>query len=220
MKKMPPEHQPSPPATEASPAGAANVVARGWREGLPVLSYATVVLRELTVEDAPALMAHLGTPEASRFIAPLPTTVEGFEEFIATSVSERALGQSATFGVVPAGCDHVVGIFQLRALELDFTGAEWSFVLGSTYWGSGLFLDCARMVLDFSFETLGVIRLEARAVTMDGRGNGALRKIGAVQEGVLRRAFKRNGQRYDQLLWAVLAEDWRLHRQNRPRVVH
>ena len=219
MKKTPAQHQPSTPI-EASQAEASTSVTRGWREGLPVLSHAAVVLRELTVEDAPALLAHLGTPEASRFIAPLPTSVDGFREFIATAARERAQGQSATFGVLPAGSDHVVGFFQIRALEVDFTGAEWSFVLGSSYWGSGLFLDCARMVLDFSFEILGVIRLEARAVTLDGRGNGALRKIGAVQEGVLRRSFKRSGQRYDQLLWAVLAEDWRLHRQGRPRVVH
>jgi len=46
----------------------------------------------------------------------------------------------------------------------------------------------------------------------NGRGNGALRKIGAVQEGLLRRSFLRNGQHYDQVLWGILADDWRLQR--------
>ena len=41
---------------------------------------------------------------------------------------------------------------------------------------------------------------------------GALRKIGAVQEGVLRRSFLRHGQYHDQVLWGILAEDWRLQR--------
>ena len=68
------------------------------------------------------------------------------------------------------------------------------------------------MVVNFAIDTLGVLRLEARAVIANGRGNGALRKIGAVQEGVLRRSFVRNGQHHDQVLWGILADDWRLQR--------
>jgi RimJ/RimL family protein N-acetyltransferase len=43
----------------------------------------------------------------------------------------------------------------------------------------------------------------------NGRGNGALRKLGAVQEGVLRRSFLKNGQHLDQVLWSILSEEWR-----------
>jgi RimJ/RimL family protein N-acetyltransferase len=33
--------------------------------------------------------------------------------------------------------------------------------------------------------------------------------MGAVQEGVLRKSFLRNGQYYDQVLWAIVEDDWR-----------
>jgi RimJ/RimL family protein N-acetyltransferase len=46
----------------------------------------------------------------------------------------------------------------------------------------------------------------------NGRGNGALRKLGAVQEGVLRRSFLKNGQFLDQMLWSILGEEWRAAR--------
>ncbi|MEZ5287117.1 MAG: GNAT family protein [Vicinamibacterales bacterium] len=202
----------------SQPAPAAGAPARSWRDGLPVLSAGGVTLRELRLEDAPALAAHLGTAEIARFLAPPPATVAGFEEFIVEAHRERIHGQAITYGVVPDGHDHVVGVFQLRSLEAGFGTAEWTCMLASAYWGTGLFLESARLVMAFAFDTVGILRLEARAVTMDGRGNGALRKVGAVQEGVLRRSFKRNGQRYDQLLWAVLAEDWRLQKRDRPRV--
>ena len=52
-------------------------------------------------------------------------------------------------------------------------------------------------------------RLEARAAILNGRGNGALRKIGAMQEGILRKSFLRNGEYLDQALWTILDEDWR-----------
>ena len=62
-------------------------------------------------------------------------------------------------------------------------------------------------MIDFAFDVIGVHRLEARAAVENGRGNGALRKIGAVQEGILRKSFLRNGRALDQSLWAILHED-------------
>ncbi len=68
-------------------------------------------------------------------------------------------------------------------------------------------------MLDFVFETLGVHRLEARAAIKNGRGNGALAKLGAVQEGILRKSFLRNGEYLDQVLYAIVEDDWRSSRQ-------
>jgi ribosomal-protein-alanine N-acetyltransferase len=101
----------------------------------------------------------------------------------------------------------------VRSLEAGFASGEWGFAMGSPFWGSGLFAEGAQLVLNFAFDTLRVGRLEARACIANGRGNGALRKIGAVQEGVLRRSFLRNGQYLDQALWSILADDWRRQRQ-------
>jgi RimJ/RimL family protein N-acetyltransferase len=54
-----------------------------------------------------------------------------------------------------------------------------------------------------------VQRLEARSVVSNGRGNGALRKMGAVCEGVLRRSLLKNGEYHDQHLWSILESEWR-----------
>ena len=104
---------------------------------------------------------------------------------------------------------HAVGIFQVRSLEPAFGTAEWGFALATEFWGTGVFLDGAKLVVDFTFEVVGTHRLEARAALKNGRGNGALRKLGAVQEGVLRRSFRRSGEYLDQALWTILEEDWR-----------
>ena len=101
-----------------------------------------------------------------------------------------------------------IGIFQLRELEPGFGTAEWGFAIGSPYWGTGVFQEGAQLMISFAFETVGVHRLEARAAVRNGRGNGALRKIGAVQEGVLRKSFLKNGEYLDQVLWTILDEDW------------
>ena len=199
----------------------AAVTTSDWKAGLPVMAGSTFTLRELRVEDAASLLAMLTTEEVSRFISPPPTTVQGFERFIAWAHRERQAGSYACFAVVPDGMNTAVGIFQVRSIEPGFGTAEWGFAMGSPFWGSGVFAEGARLVLDFAFDVIGANRLEARASVANGRGNGALRKIGAVQEGLLRRSFLRNGQYHDQVLWGICAEDWRFQRlAQEPVVTH
>ncbi len=48
--------------------------------------------------------------------------------------------------------------------------------------------------VQFAFDAVGVHRLEARAAVRNERGNAALRKLGAVREGRLRRSLLTNGE--------------------------
>ena len=199
---------------------APEIVHSDWKTALPVLTAGSITLRELVISDAPSLCAMLTTDEVARFISPPPTTVEGFERFIAWTQREREAGNYICFGIVPRGMDQAIGLFQVRQLEPGFATAEWGFAMGSAYWGSGAFVAGAELVVDFAFRVLGVHRLEARAAVLNGRGNGALRKAGATQEGLLRRSFVRHGEYLDQVLWTILDSDWRASRVNPPNSVH
>jgi RimJ/RimL family protein N-acetyltransferase len=167
-----------------------------------------MMLRELVKTDALSLLSMLTADEVAKFISPPPTTPQGFERFIQWGQRERQAGKQFTFGIVPEGCDHAVGLLQVRAIAPRFSVAEWGFAVGSPFWGTGLFLASARMTLDFAFQTTAVNRLEARAGVQNGRGNGALRKLGAVQEGVLRASLLRDGKYLDQIMWSIVAQDW------------
>lgn len=197
------------PVTRAmATATSTATVATDWKAGLPVMRCDGFTLRELRMSDAHSLLALLTTEEVTRFISPPPTTVEGFERFIQWTAREREAGRYLCFAVVPDGYDTAVGLFQVRQLESGFGTAEWGFAIASEFWGSGLFTKGAQAVLGFTFDVVGVHRLEARAAVQNARGNGALRKIGAVQEGILRKSFLRGGKFHDQALWAIVDEDW------------
>jgi [ribosomal protein S5]-alanine N-acetyltransferase len=190
----------------ASPAP--TVTTTNWRNGLPVLDAGTLMLRELRLSDAPSLRQILSAEEVSRFISPPPTTVAGFERFIMWAQQERNAGRYICFGIVPAGCDDAVGIIQVRQLGLSMQNVEWGFAIGSQFWGTGLFQTAARAVLEFTFGVLGTTRVEARSSVLNGRGNGALQKLGATREGVLRKSFLRDGVYHDQVLWSIVSDDW------------
>jgi ribosomal-protein-alanine N-acetyltransferase len=207
MEQMP--YQPHlESALPAAPIHASSTVTNDWRTGLPRLTGSRVSLRELRASDAPALFATLSNEQVSKFISPPPATVDGFGRFINWAIRQREAGQYVCFAIVPHGADTAIGIFQVRSLDPAFDTAEWGFALASEFWGLGMFVDGAKLIVDFAFEVLGVHRLEARAALKNGRGNGALRKLGAVQEGVLRRSFVRNGEHLDQALWTILQEEW------------
>ena len=195
------------PAVETRPDSGL-VPSTTWRDGLPVVHGLGFTLRELVAADAQTLMQHLTPAEVSRFISPPPASVTGFERFIAWAQRERAAGRYACFAVVPDGEQTAVGIFQVRHLEGREGVAEWGFILGAAYWGTGIFLAGAQRVVDFAFTEMGLHRLEARASVANGRGNGALAKLGAVREAVLRRSFERHGVWHDQALWSLWRDDW------------
>ena len=194
-----------------------------WRIALPELVGRRVILREPRAGDASALFSLLSTEEVSRFISPPPATVEGFERYVGWTQRQRVAGQYVCFAIVPVGTDAPIGLIHIRALSPAFLTADWGFALGSEFWGTGVFTEAAELVLEFAFDVLGIHRLEARAALCNGRGNGAMKKLGAEREGVLRHSFVRDGEFLDQVLWSILQDDWRKQQEKAPRgsrVVH
>lgn len=183
-----------------------------WRKGLPTLRGSVVTLRELRASDAASLCALLTTEETTRFISAPPATVDGFERFIGWRLRQRIAGTSVCYAITVPRFDTAIGIIQVRQLDPDFSTAEWGFVIGTAFWGTGVFHQGAELVLAFIFQTLRVNRLEARAAVLNGRGNGALMKMGAVHEGILRQSFFKNGEFLDQALYSILPSDARSSR--------
>lgn len=184
-----------------------------WRRELPTLSDGAVTLRQLAAGDASSLLAHLNDAAVLRYIAPCPATVAEFRKFISWTHAQRRQGRHACFGIVPRGAAAPVGIVQVWSVETNFATAEWGFVLGRSYWGTGLFVRSARLLLDAMFldglfGPPGVFRLEARAVEQNLRGNGMLKKLGATADGLLRGAFHDGDRALHQVMWSILAPEW------------
>jgi RimJ/RimL family protein N-acetyltransferase len=143
------------------------------------------MLRQLRLRDAPSLLHHVNATPVLQFIAPCPTTIEGFERFIRWTHVERLRGRHACYGIVPGPTSAAVGIIQLWSVEREFSTAEWGFAIGTSFWGTGVFTRSAHLFLDAVFVdavfgSAGVYRLEARAVADNRRGNAVLRKLGAT----------------------------------------
>src|SRR6266850_331123 len=156
MEKMPYRQELDVTLMTVTSTPTPEITSTDWQAGLPTLCGKQVVLRELRMSDAAPLFSLLTTQEVARFISPPPSTVEGFERFIAWTLRQRAAGTYVCYAVTLKGFDTAIGIFQVRETEPGFGTAEWGFALGSPFWGMGLFEDGARLVLEFAFDTVGI----------------------------------------------------------------
>jgi RimJ/RimL family protein N-acetyltransferase len=200
--------RPDEDGTGRWPLLTSDVLLRNWRNLPPILKRPGILLREVETADAPALFTMLSRDEIAQVIAPPPQTVDDLATLIDIARLDRLNGRGICFALVTER-SKPAGLFRIRELERGFGAAEWEFVLAPELWGGGLFFLAAPAVVDFAFDVLGVHRLEARAAVHNGRGNGALRKIGAQQEGVLRKSLQQEHGWVDQALWTIIADDWR-----------
>jgi RimJ/RimL family protein N-acetyltransferase len=182
-----------------------------WRQQPPQLTAKLVTLREPTSSDLRPLIDLLSLVDASRFGLEEPVSEIAVQQMLDRMARERSAGLAFTYVVTIPSTRALVGLVQTRQIDLSWESAEWECTIAPSWRGTGVFLETARLVGSFAFGTVGVHRLEARVLLQNGRANGALRKLGAVQEGILRESMRRGNDYLDQVLWSVLKEDWGEH---------
>ena len=183
-------------------------VTSNWREQLPTLNGRLSVLREPTLADVGPLVDLLSIVDATRFGMDEPVSHLAVQQLVERLLRERAAGVAFAHAILPGVARPPVGLIYVRQLDPSFEVAELECTIAPSARGSGIFLDAAQIVGSFAFGTVGARRLESRILLRNGRGNTAFRKLGAVQEGILRRSIRINGEFADQVLWSVLKDDW------------
>lgn len=185
----------------------ATAIVENWRTELPALAGPAAVLREPAPRDVRRILDLLSAKDATLFGLDEPLSEGAVRRHIERFAHDRSAGVAFTYAIKMSVSRAVVGLIQVRQLTPDFGGAEWECTIAPAARGTGLFLEAARLVGSFCFGSIGTHRLEARVLLRNGRANGALRKLGAVQEGILRGSIDAGGDA-DRVLWSLLKEDW------------
>ena len=165
-------------------------------DSLPVLVRDGIRLREVDPTDAAALTALFKKPEVSAYLDPPPGTVDEFTSWIALSQSRRADDKAACYTLI-TGNYEVSGLFMALRTDHDPARAEIGFAMAPHLWGTGVFLTTIEVYLDFLFTEWGVTTLIGKTRAHNGRGVGAMRKLGAK---VIEQA-ERTG--YSEYVWTI-----------------
>jgi RimJ/RimL family protein N-acetyltransferase len=133
-----------------------------------------------------------------------------FGTWLGRAKEAAAAGREAHFVVLGAGRDEVLGgsrylnpAPQHRRLEIGHTWYR------PEVWGGRVNPECKLLLLRHAFETLGMGRVEFRCDARNKRSRAALHRLGAIEEGTLRRHMVvRDGHLRDTVQFAILEADW------------
>lgn len=105
-----------------------------------------------------------------------------------------------------------IGFLGLRVNDDEKGGSYRIGIENPEYWGRGCGTEVARLVLDYAFDTLGLHRVHLRVAAYNVRARRCYEKAGFRVEGIERHSFQVDGEWQDDVLMAILREEWEARR--------
>lgn len=127
-----------------------------------------------------------------------------------TALLHRSNETQYPFVVIDMQSDRIIGSTRLmeifrehRKLEIGWTWYD------PAVWGKGHNLECKFLLLTYCFETLHYNRVQLKTRNTNKRSQAAIRKIGGVYEGSLRKdRIMADGQVRDTAVFSIIDDEW------------
>ena len=156
----------------------------------PVLHTPRLVLRAVTLEDAPAIFRIMGDPRVTRYFGSLPMAspreaaqrVEGIQDAFREHEGIR-------WAIARRGDAEFLGSIGFWRLIKPHHRAEIGYELAPEWWGQGIMPEAIGAVMAFGFTTLGLHSVEAHIHPANTGSRRALEKQCFAQEGYFRENY-------------------------------
>jgi RimJ/RimL family protein N-acetyltransferase len=171
-----------------------------------MISGERIVLRAWEKADIDAFMRWFNDPEVTTYLGNSHPCLsrEQEERFFDEEISNRY-----RYCIVTRDEGVLIGNCALMDIDHKNRSAEVGIVIGEKdYWNRGYGREALGLVLDIAFEGLGLNRVRLRHVDFNARGHRCYLAAGFVEEGRLRQANFVGGEFHDDIIMAVLAEDY------------
>jgi RimJ/RimL family protein N-acetyltransferase len=165
------------------------------------------VLRTWARSDIPSLVRHADNINIARHLRdrfPHPYTRAHAAAFL-THVSAA---EPATNFAIDVSGEAVGGIGYVRGSDIERFSAEVGYWLGEGHWGRGIATEALQLLTRHLFAETRLLRLFAVPLADNAASIRVLEKAGYQREGVLRASCVKYGERRDQLLYAMVNDQW------------
>lgn len=138
------------------------------------------------------------------------TTVEELHDYVQTALRERDDGRSLPFAIVSLKDDAIVGCTRFGNIDLANRRMEigWTWI-GRPWQRSAVNTETKLLLLTHAFETLRCHRVELKTDALNERSRHAILRIGAKEEGVLRKHMVTDsGRLRDTVYFSIVDDEW------------
>ncbi len=176
-----------------------------------VLEDENVQLRPLKETDAEFLLPYaLNEPDTWVYSHKSAKGEQGMRNYIKTALDNRVAGREYPFIVFDKKTNTYAGSTRFYDIQPDNDMLQLGYTwYGEKFRGTGLNKHCKFLLLQFAFETLGMMRVEFRADARNERSIAAMKSIGCTVEGILRcNMWLEDGGRRDSIILSILKDEW------------
>ena len=110
--------------------------------------------------------------------------------------------------IVPKDLGEPINGINIVRSNMDTGSVTIAYRIGKAWWRKGYTSEAFATVIKFLFEEVGVNRIEATHPQENPNSGKVMAKCGLKYEGTLRQAGKNNQGVFDELCYAILAEDY------------
>jgi N-acetyltransferase len=170
----------------------------------------TVRLDPMTNRHHDALCAVGLDPDLWRLTTIRVQTAADMQQYIDKALAGQAAGTALPFVIVLRESGQVIGATRYHAIDKDARRVEIGFTWITRAWQrTAVNTETKYLMLRHAFETMGCERVEFRADGENEPSRRALLRIGATEEGLLRR-YRPTAHRgwRDLRLFSIIAPEW------------
>jgi RimJ/RimL family protein N-acetyltransferase len=178
---------------------------------LPDYPIETERLRPFRAEDLDALYAIQSRPDVTRYLYWDARPLDDVRLVLADRLRQDRIvseGDRLNLAMERRDTGALVGDVNLVWVSREHEQGEIGFVLHPDHHGQGLAREGAEVMLELGFAGLGLHRIVGRC---DGRNNASMRvmeKLGMRREAHFRQNEIVKGERTDEVVYAMLADEW------------
>lgn len=171
-----------------------------------------LTLRPFTLEDAPRVQELVSNWNVASMVAriPHPYPDGAAEDWINSHNEHKAAGDSWPFAIETKKAG-LVGTIGLGKTEIG--SMEIGYWIGEPYWGKGIASEAARVLVEFSFDILGLDRLVSGHFKDNPASGRVLTKTGFRETGEEKRFCLARGEELDCITLELTAPEHEKARQ-------
>jgi RimJ/RimL family protein N-acetyltransferase len=169
-----------------------------------------VRLEPLSLDHLDALCEIALDPDLWRWTVAQVHDRDALRRYIENALREESAGTALPFATVERRSGRVVGSTRYGAIDVRSRRVEigWTFV-GRPWQRSAVNTEAKYLMLRHAFEQLGCNRVELKTDALNARSRAAILRIGAVEEGTLRRhTVTETGRVRDTVYFGITDEEW------------
>ncbi|MGE7093153.1 GNAT family N-acetyltransferase [Lysinibacillus sp. NPDC048646] len=171
----------------------------------PILNTDRLVLRELTVNDAQAILNCFSNPDVLRHYGQNPlTSLDQVKQIINNFSKNFDEKRGIKWGIELKGQEGIIGTIGFQEWSTEHKRAEISYALFPESWRKGYAMEAVNRVISFGFQEMDLVRIGAIVFTENDASNKLLTKAGFEKEGILKKYMHQNNVPFDTYIYSLI----------------